>query len=75
MVERIYYVNNRACNDKLTQHDISLSNLVRVLKYVDEENDINKVLDYFSYLHFFICCMCVCLCFLCVYLYLCVYLF
>ena len=61
VVERIYYVNNRACNDKLTQHDISLSNLVRVLKYVDEENDINKVLDYFSatstfffsYKHFF----------------------
>jgi hypothetical protein len=24
VVERIYYVNNRACNDKLTQHDISL---------------------------------------------------
>ena len=54
VVERIYYVNNRACNDKMTQHDISLSNLVRVLKYVDEENDINKVLDYFSYEHFYV---------------------
>ena len=34
------------CNDKLlltTQHHISRSNLVRVLKYVDDENDINKV--------------------------------
>jgi len=54
VVERIYYVNNRACNDKLTQADISKSNLVRVLKYVDEEQDINKVLDYFSYEHFYV---------------------
>ena len=54
VVERIYYVNNKACNDKMTLHDISLSNLVRVLKYVDEEQDINKVLDYFSYEHFYV---------------------
>jgi len=54
VVERIYYVNNRACNDKLSVHDLTLSNLVRVLKYVDEEQDINKVLDYFSYEHFYV---------------------
>ena len=38
VVERIYYVNNRACNDRLTQHDISLSNLVRVLKYENHQS-------------------------------------
>ena len=54
VVERIFYVNNKACNDKMTLHDISLSNLVKVLKYVDEEQDINKVLDYFSYEHFYV---------------------
>jgi len=54
VVERIFYVNNRAENDKMTQLDFVKSNLVKVLKYVDEEPDINKVLDYFSYEHFYV---------------------
>lgn len=30
------------------------SNLVRVLQEVDEEDDINKIRDYFSYEHFYV---------------------
>mmetsp|Transcript_40582 Transcript_40582/g.95310 ORF Transcript_40582/g.95310 Transcript_40582/m.95310 type:complete len:566 (+) Transcript_40582:161-1858(+) len=54
VVERIYYVNNRAENYKMTLSEIQRSNLCSVLKLVDEEPDINKVMDYFSYEHFYV---------------------
>jgi len=54
VIERIYYVNNKSEGYKLTLKEIQRSNLIKVLKYVDEEEDINKVNDYFSYEHFYV---------------------
>lgn len=55
VVERIYYVVNRADNNKLSLCEIQKSNLVNVLSNVGEEPDINQILDYFSYEHFYVC--------------------
>mmetsp|Transcript_28275 Transcript_28275/g.69942 ORF Transcript_28275/g.69942 Transcript_28275/m.69942 type:complete len:561 (+) Transcript_28275:58-1740(+) len=55
VVERIYYTVNKADNDKLALAEIQKSNLVTVLHNVGEEPDINQILDYFSYEHFYVC--------------------
>jgi serine/threonine-protein phosphatase 2A regulatory subunit B'' len=47
-------LSTRARQSKLTLADLARSNLVRVLHYVDQEPDINKVMDYFSYEHFYV---------------------
>jgi hypothetical protein len=49
------YLHTQADNDKLTLTEIQRSNLVTVLKNVEQETDINQILDYFSYEHFYVC--------------------
>ncbi|XP_002966764.2 probable serine/threonine protein phosphatase 2A regulatory subunit B''delta [Selaginella moellendorffii] len=51
---RIFYHVNRSGNGRLLLRELRRSNLVAALLQVDEEEDINKVLKYFSYEHFYV---------------------
>jgi serine/threonine-protein phosphatase 2A regulatory subunit B'' len=50
----IFYHCNKAGNGRLQLREIKRSNLVAALQQVDVEEDINKVLKYFSYEHFYV---------------------
>ncbi|CAN0557687.1 unnamed protein product, partial [Ectocarpus sp. 8 AP-2014] len=39
---------------RISQGELRRSNLVEVFNTVDEEEDINKVTEYFSYEHFYV---------------------
>eukprot|EP00249_Psilotum_nudum_P014336 c24772_g2_i2 orf=649-2283(-) len=54
VIYRIFYDVNRSANGRLRLREIKRSNLVAALQQVDEEEDINKVLRYFSYEHFYV---------------------
>lgn len=51
---RIFYKVNTSCSGKLSLAEVRKSNLFNACMHVDEETDINKVLDYFSYEHFYV---------------------
>ncbi|GAB5372540.1 hypothetical protein AAMO2058_001674400 [Amorphochlora amoebiformis] len=51
---RIFYKVNRMANEELTLRELKRSNFSEVLSMLDEEEDINKVHDYFSYEHFYV---------------------
>jgi hypothetical protein len=54
VITRIFYRVNTSCSGKLSLHEVRKSNLFNACMHVDEETDINKVLDYFSYEHFYV---------------------
>jgi len=54
VITRIFYVVNRCHNGKITARQIRRSNLLDAFHAVDEEEDINKVTQYFSYEHFYV---------------------
>lgn len=54
VIFRIFYHCNKAGNGQLLLREIKRSNLVAALQQVDVEEDINKVLKYFSYEHFYV---------------------
>lgn len=54
VIYRIFYHVNRSGNGRLQLRELKRSDLVAVLQQVDEEVDINKVLRYFSYEHFYV---------------------
>eukprot|EP00587_Corethron_hystrix_P002287 CAMPEP_0113311470 /NCGR_PEP_ID=MMETSP0010_2-20120614/8692_1 /TAXON_ID=216773 ORGANISM="Corethron hystrix, Strain 308" /NCGR_SAMPLE_ID=MMETSP0010_2 /ASSEMBLY_ACC=CAM_ASM_000155 /LENGTH=574 /DNA_ID=CAMNT_0000167111 /DNA_START=68 /DNA_END=1792 /DNA_ORIENTATION=+ /assembly_acc=CAM_ASM_000155 len=54
VITRIFYVVNRCHNGKITVRQIRRSNLLDAFHAVDEEEDINKVTQYFSYEHFYV---------------------
>ncbi|CAN0885911.1 Serine/threonine protein phosphatase 2A regulatory subunit B''alpha [Linum grandiflorum] len=51
---RIFYNVNRSGNGRLTLRELKRSNLIAVMQQVDEEEEINKILRYFSYEHFYV---------------------
>ncbi|XP_010524951.1 PREDICTED: serine/threonine protein phosphatase 2A regulatory subunit B''beta [Tarenaya hassleriana] len=51
---RIYYYINRSGNGRLTLRELKRGNLIDAMLHADEEEDINKVLRYFSYEHFYV---------------------
>eukprot|EP00612_Vaucheria_litorea_P000920 CAMPEP_0171458626 /NCGR_PEP_ID=MMETSP0945-20130129/4227_1 /TAXON_ID=109269 /ORGANISM="Vaucheria litorea, Strain CCMP2940" /LENGTH=563 /DNA_ID=CAMNT_0011984467 /DNA_START=293 /DNA_END=1984 /DNA_ORIENTATION=+ len=51
---RIFYTVNKASNGKITLRELRKSNLVSMFNKVDEEEDINKVTQFFSYEHFYV---------------------
>ena len=51
---RIFYTCNTMWNGKMLLRELRRSNLVEAMNHVDEEEDINKVLKYFSYEHFYV---------------------
>ncbi|KMS98025.1 hypothetical protein BVRB_4g096520 isoform A [Beta vulgaris subsp. vulgaris] len=54
VIYRIFYYINRAGNGQLTLKELKRGNLVAAMQQADEEEDINKVLRYFSYEHFYV---------------------
>ncbi|XP_047325492.1 serine/threonine protein phosphatase 2A regulatory subunit B''beta-like isoform X2 [Impatiens glandulifera] len=54
VVYRIFFYVNRSGNGRLTLRELKRSNLIAGMQHADEEEDINKVLRYFSYEHFYV---------------------
>ncbi|KAK4385420.1 Serine/threonine protein phosphatase 2A regulatory subunit B''beta [Sesamum angolense] len=54
VIYRIFYYVNRSGNGRLTLRELKRSNLIAAMQHADEEEDINKVLRYFSYEHFYV---------------------
>ncbi|PON54522.1 Parvalbumin [Trema orientale] len=54
VIYRIFYYINRAGNGHLTLRELKRGNLIDAMQHADEEEDINKVLRYFSYEHFYV---------------------
>ncbi|XP_031109586.1 serine/threonine protein phosphatase 2A regulatory subunit B''beta-like [Ipomoea triloba] len=51
---RMFYYINRSGNGRLNLRELKRSDLISALQHADEEEDINKVLRYFSYEHFYV---------------------
>lgn len=45
---------NRSWTGRLTLSEIRRSNLLRVIKRLEEETDVNAITEYFSYEHFYV---------------------
>ncbi|CAI9773114.1 unnamed protein product [Fraxinus pennsylvanica] len=54
VIYRIFYYVNRSGDGRLTLRELKHSNLIVAMQHADEEEDINKVLRYFSYEHFYV---------------------
>ncbi|XAR64894.1 hypothetical protein NMG60_11008783 [Bertholletia excelsa] len=54
VVYRIFYYMNRSGNGRLTLRELKRGDLIAAMQHADEEEDINKVLRYFSYEHFYV---------------------
>ncbi|XP_024399888.1 serine/threonine protein phosphatase 2A regulatory subunit B''alpha isoform X2 [Physcomitrium patens] len=54
VIFRIFYHCNKGGNGRLLLREIKRSHLFATLQQVDVEEDINKVLNYFSYEHFYV---------------------
>eukprot|EP00127_Corallochytrium_limacisporum_P002018 Clim_evm6s99 gene=Clim_evmTU6s99 len=54
VVNRIFYDVNRSWSGKISEREWEMSNVTAILKYLEEEDDINQILDYFSYEHFYV---------------------
>jgi len=54
VIYRIFYTVNRAQDGRISLKELQRSNLLDALRQADEEEDINKVLAYFSYEHFYV---------------------
>ncbi|XP_021290187.1 serine/threonine protein phosphatase 2A regulatory subunit B''beta-like [Herrania umbratica] len=54
VVYRIFYYINRSGTGRLTLRELKRGNLIAAMQHVDDEEDINKVLRYFSYEHFYV---------------------
>ena len=54
VIERIFYGVDLNDDWRITLREFRRSNFVQVLQQVEQEEDINKVRDYFSYEHFYV---------------------
>ena len=54
VIARIYFSINRSWTGKITLGELRRSNLLAVLQVLGQEEDINQVVDYFSYEHFYV---------------------
>ncbi len=54
VITRIFYKVNTSRSGKISLREVRKSNLFTACMHVDEETDINKVLDFFSYEHFYV---------------------
>ncbi|OMJ92953.1 hypothetical protein SteCoe_4171 [Stentor coeruleus] len=54
VIERIFYTVDTNDDGKITFREMKKSNFFNVCLAVDDEEDINKIKDYFSYEHFYV---------------------
>ncbi|KAL0797326.1 hypothetical protein Bca101_052500 [Brassica carinata] len=54
VIYRIFYYINRSGTGCLTLRELKRGNLISAMQQLDEENDINKIIRYFSYEHFYV---------------------
>ncbi len=54
VITRIFYTVNTSRSGKLSLREVRCSNLFNACMHVDEETDINRVVEYFSYEHFYV---------------------
>ncbi|CAL9207741.1 unnamed protein product [Musa hybrid cultivar] len=54
VIYRIFYYMNRSGNGQLTLRELKHGDLIAAMQHAEEEEDINKVLRYFSYEHFYV---------------------
>ena len=54
VITRIFYKVNTSRSGKLNLREVRSSNLYQACMHADEETDINRVVDYFSYEHFYV---------------------
>ncbi|KAJ8899496.1 hypothetical protein K2173_018470 [Erythroxylum novogranatense] len=54
VVYRIFFYINRCGNGHLTLRELKRGNLIAAMQHVDKEDDINKVVRFFSYEHFYV---------------------
>eukprot|EP00873_Tetraselmis_striata_P045230 jgi/Tetstr1/465494/TSEL_000879.t1 len=54
VIYRIFYGVNRNGTGRMTLRELNRSDLLEALNLLDEEEDINKILKYFSYEHFYV---------------------
>ncbi|KAJ1427044.1 hypothetical protein B484DRAFT_330142 [Ochromonadaceae sp. CCMP2298] len=54
VITRIFYTVNTSRTGKLSLREVRGSNLFHACMHVDEETDINRVVEYFSYEHFYV---------------------
>ena len=54
VIMRVFFVIDTNDDGRISYRDFKKSNLMQTLKEVDDEDDINKIRDYFSYEHFYV---------------------
>lgn len=54
VITRIFYEVNKSRSGKISLRELRNSNLMNAFMHVDEETDINRVTDFFSYEHFYV---------------------
>ncbi|XP_020578971.1 probable serine/threonine protein phosphatase 2A regulatory subunit B''delta isoform X2 [Phalaenopsis equestris] len=54
VIYRIFYYVNRSGNGHLTLRELKRGDLIAAMQHADHEEDINMVLRYFSYEHFYV---------------------
>ncbi|XP_065056603.1 serine/threonine-protein phosphatase 2A regulatory subunit B'' subunit beta-like [Rhopilema esculentum] len=54
VISRIFYCINRSWSGRISLAEFKKSNFQQVLISLEEEDDINQVVDYFSYEHFYV---------------------
>lgn len=54
VIERIFFTVDLNDDRKITLRELKKSNLIQIFSKLDEEEDINKIRDYFSYEHFYV---------------------
>jgi EF-hand domain/EF-hand domain pair len=54
VIARIFYSVNRSWSGRITIGELRKSNLMEVIQLLEEEEDINQIMAYFSYEHFYV---------------------
>ncbi|XP_031621189.1 uncharacterized protein LOC116339452 [Contarinia nasturtii] len=54
VIARIFYTVNRSWSGRITMAELRRSDLLQVLQLLEEEEDINQIMAYFSYEHFYV---------------------
>lgn len=54
VVARVFYQVNTTGSERISLSELKKSNFLQMLHMLDQEEDINKINDYFSYEHFYV---------------------